>query len=433
MRNAVVLAVGLSSLFSCQDTSHVDPGQSRSAGDLLEAPNEANDPQLMIDRKRNQNYETRFDRLKLAAELEETPWTDYYWPTKNGGISYRYNHKDKRDQKVAIGYELMTEEQVRSMSREDLVQLSPAEKYDIYLGQFRDNLPEDSRWVFTRYERVRTAVFKTIPGMPEFEDGYKIPSWEGICHAWAPATLAFQEPHPVDVRGFGGVTVPFGASDIKAMLSFYLHISGPASHFLGERCYLSDESLAKLTQRFRNQEISKEEYMEARRSCDDTNAGSFHTVIANQIGRLGEGFIADVTREDEVWNQPVYKYESKIVDDRRVSKQQAEARNDAPGTVREVELVTKMYYSVEIQPTFARTGKNTTSIEYHYQVELDRHNNIIGGAWASEEANRPDFLWKYHRTPNFRGPFGKSLSILYYRSLAAGRRSTEPLFRPLPI
>ena len=53
--------------------------------------------------------------------------------------------------------------------------------------------------------------------------------------------------------------------------------------------------------------------MMTRPECEDTNPGAFHVVLTNFIGRLNRSFIIDKTRDLEVWNQPVYSYESKIL------------------------------------------------------------------------------------------------------------------------
>src|SRR5262249_43554658 len=41
----------------------------------------------------------------------------------------------------------------------------------------------------------------------------------------------------------------------------------------------------------------------------DTNPGTWHLAIVNQIGVGKRGFIMDETYDYEVWNQPVYAYE----------------------------------------------------------------------------------------------------------------------------
>ena len=44
---------------------------------------------------------------------------------------------------------------------------------------------------------------------------------------------------------------------------------------------------------------------EAFAACADTNAGTFHTVIANMIGIQKIGLVEDRTYDYEVWNQPL--------------------------------------------------------------------------------------------------------------------------------
>ena len=67
-----------------------------------------------------------------------------------------------------------------------------------------------------------------------------------------------------------------------------------------------------------------------RNECKDTNAGAFHIVIANQIAHMDEGFIVDVTRDAEVWNQAVQGFDVKEIETKEPSAGSAE------GTVKEV-------------------------------------------------------------------------------------------------
>ena len=133
-------------------------------------------------------------------------------------------------------------------------------------------------------------------------------------------------------------------------------------------------------------------------SCRDANAGAFHIVLANQIGILKEGFIADVARMGEVWNQPVYKFESRQLSRRGPSP------GAAPGTYEEVVMETMMDYSIEIQPQWDPLGQlaerpMTRSVLYRYRLELNRDGEILGGIWLQDD--RPDFIWLQRRGPFF--------------------------------
>jgi hypothetical protein len=161
-------------------------------------------------------------------------------------------------------------------------------------------------------------------------------------------------------------------------------------------------------------------------ACSDTNAGAFHIVMANQLGIMNEGFLMDKTRDGEIWNQPVYKFDSKIVGE------EAPNRNSAPGTVKMLEMDTYLYYADDTDygwsfwyPTLSgifglkdyftsfmdefnryqdmllNEGDSESRDEYpehvishahyRYKIELDRNNRIIGGQWIT--LDRPDDLY----------------------------------------
>lgn len=345
------------------------------------------------------DYIVNFNELAVSGSLEQMPWSGDYWPTYMGGITKRwFDHGSSGVDKY--GYPLLDDK--TDFSQENLKLLSPAEKYDIFLGRYDFPL--------TQYERARTNIMKTIPESDEYDPDFDIPTWEGLCHAWAPATVLYDAPNPVEVEGANGVVVPFGASDVKALLTYFLHYDkGAKVNFLGGRCNLD---FGKLRADLHAGKISQEEYDAYldEGDCEDTNAGAFHIVLVNQIERKKVGFIADVTRDLEVWNQAVSAFEVEVLAERSGASEKA-----APGTVREIEVQTRMYYTVEVSPSWAGGIPNhsLTYKDYRYVLELDKDDNIIGGEWVSFD--RPDFLWKQSR-PEFNG-FFEPLEKIYNASV----------------
>ena len=351
-----------------------------------------NEPSLMDTMVNGQAYLYRFDTLPLEGALSKRPWSGDYWPTYRGGITYRWN--DRSSWGVdRYGY---APKPYDDLIGRNLAYLSPAEKFDLYRGRYD--------YPLTYEERRRTRIMKTVPGSWEYRPGYKIPYWEGLCHAWAPATLGYEEPSPITVTNPDGLEIPFGSSDLKALLTYFLHETGAKTQFLGMRCNIDVD---ELNRKYRNGEISWSYYMQQKKACSDTNAGSFHLVLTNQVGLLDEGFIADVTRGAEVWNQAIYAYHSEVLEERSGA-----SRNAAPGTVKEIKVYTRMYYTTEIAQSFEKPlGQPTAFKDYYYWLELNAQGEIIGGEWQDSRANRPDFLWK-QEVPEFWGDF-LSLDELY--------------------
>jgi ankyrin repeat protein len=356
------------------------------------------------------NYQRNFSKLPLKGQLKQIPWNGSYWPTYQGGVSYRWNTEVKEDisgKNHRFHYPILKEDEIDQV---DLNSLSPTEKYDLLMGQ--------TTFPLTRYEKKRTNINSTNPDSPNFRPDYEIPLWEGLCHAWAIASLEFLEPGPIIYTSRNNRKIPFAASDIKALLTFFIHLEQQKSYlstrYLGSRCFI-DFHIYK--EKFENGEITEEEYQNAinSRSCEDINAGAFHVALTNQIGILNEGIIADIYRESEVWNHPIYWYESRVVGERKLAA-------NSEGVVKEIEVITKIKHAFFTDPSWYPyvTHNQSPLLEelygkkkYHYILEVDSLNKIIGGKWISQ--NYPDFVWK-QRPPVFKGHF-TMLGEIYNKSL----------------
>jgi hypothetical protein len=268
------------------------------------------------------------------------------------------------------------------MSVEQLKALSPAEKYDIFMGRF------DYPTVASERNRVSRSDA----------------DWEGICHGWAPASLLYLEPGAATLIGADGVRVPFGSGDVKALLTyFHAVVNRGGVRGLGARCR------TKLNGRPGSSP-----------ECQDVNAGAFHVVLANQLGLRKQGFVADVTRDFEVWNQPVHGFST------RIRGYQKPSLGAAPGTVKEAVVDTTMTYAFEIDPTWNPGVRKDRSKTYTYRLELNNNGQIIGGEWYS--LDRPDFLWTQGRR-SFSGYYAKIFEV--YKASVPDRDETN-LARALP-
>lgn len=322
--------------------------------------NTANNPAIF-----NSQYEHRLNALPMDAQLplEKTPWSDTYWPSAEGSIANRWHSKNKEGFK----YHLNSRDEVKKMTAEEIAELSPAEKYDILQSRYD-------------YPTVRAVWKRNKPSAP---------SWNGICHGWAPASIQHSEPKTINVTNPDGVEIQFGSSDVKAMLSYYYAWNAQLEvHQVGQRCFFPGV-LSWIP------------------SCTDTNAGAFHIVLANQIGIQKQGFIADVTRGKEVWNNPVSGYTTKV------ERWSSPKFGSTHGTVSRVLVTTEMVYTNEISPnwnTVAGTENFSAKVKtFKYWLELDKDGKIIGGDWASEK--RPDFLWISDRA-EFKGYYADIEKLL---------------------
>jgi hypothetical protein len=328
-----------------------------------------------------------FGELPLAGQAARVPWSDIYWPSYYGGIALRWV-----DEPVSpFDTPRLTEADVRRMSGEQLARLSPAEKYDIFMGRFD-------------FPTVQAELMRTHPSMPP---------WYGLCHGWSSASINFDEPGAVLVKGTSGIEVQFGSADVKALLAYAQGIVFyPAAKVLGQRCEV---------------DFSVRPELRHTASCRDTNAGAFHLILANLVGRSGQTVIADLSRGSEVWNFPIYAYST-----RELSRQPATA-GAAPQAVSEIIVETEVFYITEIErPTWAPLGDSRTQaserVVYQYAIETDSLGRIVGGRWLSDQ--HPDFVWVQEKA-DFRGYY-RDIESIYEQSIL-GRPAPLPDLAPAPV
>jgi len=267
----------------------------------------------------------------------------------------------------------------------ELEKLSPSELYDI----------SQSDYNYTLTRSVRSLTSKN--------DAW----WEGICHGWTQSASNFPEPSKVIVINKDGIKVPFGASDVKGLLSMHdsnLAVQGTYAA-VGKKCKVRGKVEGEEDSRDGQLPKPTPEQMNLP-ECRDTNAGAFHVVISNMIGIHGISFIAEIDRFADLWNQPVYAYESTFDGDEPVTSEQS-----LDGIARRIRVTNVMTYGEELQiwtqkkatehPTWIHwvsknpvTGTNIQQFRkktYQYILELDVNGNIVGGEWIS--STRPDFIW----------------------------------------
>lgn len=433
-----------------------DEGSAGAAGGKSDAWDNANAPGVFGVSS------LRLDQLQkdtaLKGYLPEKPWSDTYWPLEEKGLSNRWNGGGSFET-----FEAQRDDAVKALAGdgyESTWKLSPAEKYDILVGDASYGLTKEGWDVFAQYK--------------DYEYDW---SWMGHCHGWAPAAYLEKAPKAGVMATIAGKQVLFTEGDIRGLLTKVHATNGTAggTRFLGTRCNArtivrddlgrivdgtvyaakadapkqADTSTATTIYIDRNfwnqyhiityreslesQQIkvlqataqaekpsdafvvdiyaSVEDYSAGKRekqavfvynkACRDTNAGSFHLVLVQYLSDENapdkkRGFVMDVTREDQVWNQPVYGFESKITSVANLADiQDPFAKFRAPGTVTIAQVESTVSYGVERGPYVDYTDANSSSISsktYRYSLEIDANGYVIGGEW-DRGSSAPDFLW----------------------------------------
>ena len=360
-----------------------------------------NNPAMFNSVAKNKMNPTFVD-LPLVAHLQDVSmaWSETFWPSRFGGIAYRWSHPNPQPFK----YTLHTKAELLAMTETELSQLSPSELYDIAMGDYN----------YTLTKKVLKSYKPT--------DLW----WEGICDGWALAASHYSEPNKNVVTNKDGINVPFGASDVKGLLSMHeAHNANGMYARVGNRCKVNGKVTGesfpddKFPLPPAPRDANKDE-------CADVNAGAFHIVITNMIGINSQGFIAEVDRYNDVWNQPVYGYESSIVGEEPVSAK--ELKN---GIDKKIRVKTILTYAEELvfwqkkyadqgylgfvskEPVTGTPAQTYATRNYEYVLELNNNGQIIGGEWISE--TRPDMIWAKAKVSGFvNGKFPLAgLSIIY--------------------
>ncbi len=253
------------------------------------------------------DLEYNWEKLPTEGYSKKTAWAETYWPTYEDSINARWQGRQT---------------------------LSPAEKYDKAFNNwtpkdgFMDLKPYDPNtceWDDDYYKSLGPAAeyvsknkgnWKSHNGVDDDGDGLSdkdecgwggkkdrdgVETWWGLCHAWVPSAILEDEPQKaVEKNG-----VKFEVSDLKALLIMQ-HDSTDA-YMLGGRCNEKDverDDTGRLTQD----------------QCRDVNAGAFHVIVTNFLGKQQRAIAEDKTYDYQVWNQPVVGY--KIDEQKEISLQE---------------------------------------------------------------------------------------------------------------
>ena len=167
---------------------------------------------MNIEAPRGDQASDLVDRLKYVspdqmsaahlneAQLAEHPWSDTVWPIAKGIVAWRFE-----DPAFPSSYDWKENADYVTSHSCSVDQLSPAEKYDLLVGDTTQSLTH--------------AMLKT--GQTYYEESGSVASWMGICHGWSPAS--YMVPRPAKAVEFlaadGRTKIRFVPSDIKALTS----------------------------------------------------------------------------------------------------------------------------------------------------------------------------------------------------------------------
>ena len=343
--------------------------------------------QNLVDELRYKDLEAMESANLTEASLAESPWSDDYWALYSGVLGKRYADPAfpaSSDWKENYDYISANrpDKIIQAGDQTNIDRLSPSEKYDALVGDGNYNLTR-AMWA---------------EGQGYYEQHGEVESWMGICHGWAPAAYMLDRPKKaIKVKAADGTDITFYPADIKALASLLWAKVMPRTKFIGGRCNEKEPAQDD------NGRVTSQEGF-------DTNPGTWHMSVVNQIGHSKRSVVLDVTYDYEVWNQPIHAYtyryfntesftyadslaEAKVPMSGLSNDKFSSYRSDSARSL--VGIHMELSYVVETDPTQNENDSPEQDliqkVDYYYDLELDSRDQIIGGEWYMNK--HPDFLW----------------------------------------
>ncbi len=372
------------------------------------------DPKLFFGE--DVSFTTNINSIPYIGNVTISGWSSSYWPMRNGEVSVRYPLNDKNTIGVVdpesgeYSYLYTWSESVfryaqpqehDSMFKTNYTNYakyvddnySPSEKYDLLLGDYQFTL---------------TNYLKNEGYSHSF--GGDIPTWYGLCHGWAIASVYFPRPFTsLTLTNPDGIPIRFLPDDIKGLAVLFWGNAQSTTKFMGKICehYWPDPGWFSSA------------------ACRSLNPASFMIVLGNQCGLWGKNLVYDPDADPEIWNFPLKSYEFKyynplnneFFNDASSAKVNMSAllnsgdeflsslsstvnATSALGvfmrvTKTQVTDITKLHHND------TTADDEDTTDEFDAVITLDSSDNIIGGEWKFK--THPNFLWFYDEKDGVKG------------------------------
>ena len=178
--------------------------------------------------------------------------------------------------------------------------------------------------------------------------------------------------------------------------------------------------------------------------CRDVNAGSFHSTLVQLMsdgytkfkGVKASSFVMDKTRSDQVWNHPINSFESFMGEKTALAIDEIEDPYKAfraLGTTSIVDVYTRVDYAIEVGKAlyhYEVKDEKESSVWYHYTLEFDKQNNLLGGEWHGKVRNLDSR--KFETTPKSGKDLLQHLDQLVKKPFASIAEAPDFLWRYQP-
>ena len=319
--------------------------------------------------------------------LNLRPWADGSWKLEWGLTARRYADSDfSRLRTWPERYDYVQKQPAKEMlkfkdatlRKDQIDKLSPAEKYDILVGD------DDFTLTKAQWEESRKRYSHN-----------DVAGWMGICDGAAAASALLPEPkHGVDVLSPSGEIIRFHVVDIKALASLLWSTYNSVVPLCGTRCDSKTQ-------------VRDEHGVATESSFFDVNPGAWHIAVLNFIAKKKQPFFMDRYAVEKVWNVPILGYKMRYINPRngtivkgledaivplsemtgdRFRKYRASTAQWIVGIEMEVKFAFGLT-NLRDKPIMAGIAQDS----YKYDLEIDKDGVIVGGEWYTDI--HPDFLW----------------------------------------
>ncbi|ETK71792.1 hypothetical protein F441_21512 [Phytophthora nicotianae CJ01A1] len=313
--------------------------------------------------------EKKLKNLPTSASHHPLPWNGPSWLTYQDSINYEWKKgQPSPAEKYATAFGLNVNDFMNKVSAQSGIDSQKNVSTSCTTGK-----DCDSSWELTMCA-IRTNA----------TSGYCIPSWYGLSHAWAPASVIEKEPlcpvvfngvsfHPIDIMGL--ITQIYDDANVDVPVVF------TGSRYSGGND--STDSYGRSS-----------DY-----SYRDVNPGFFHIAASNLLGKLNHTFIIDKYPSYGVWNLPVYGF--KVLEQTSMTLKEAAQNfyhvetypwNENSTSI--VHIKSRLLWNNETSADSHLIVLRDSGVTYEYLLELGEDEEIIGGEWLNESNDdHPDFLW----------------------------------------
>lgn len=280
---------------------------------------------------------------------KKAPWAGNYFAMIQGGIAHRWQSNE-------YPAEVLDREIVEGLSKNDLLKLSPVEKYDILRGDYTFNS--------TKHELTHRGPLRQL----------KVEHWEGFCNGVRCAGIVLPEPKfPVEITNREGIRLEFLPADLKALAG--------ASYFYVEKYGQLGGPTNTGT------------------AANQPNAAIFDLALRYHLAKNKKAFVIDTHLGAEIWNETVVGYQRKLHAEQRLTA--ADKRNFPTAAKKiQVDLILDTLGEVNIddsnKPTKGRvsSGDMLTTLDASYVLYLDAEGKAVDGKWLKSDSHRGvDFAW----------------------------------------